>query len=63
MMRCLKAFRERIAAKHPDSQTAEVQIRIALINRFRAPGCQSARKPDPLSAPKIDPLCRVEIRA
>jgi hypothetical protein len=30
-MRCLKAFGERIAARHPDSQTAEIQIRVALI--------------------------------
>ena len=28
-----------------------------------APGCQSARKTDPLSASKIDPPCGVEIRA
>ena len=34
--RCLKAFGERIAARHPDGQTAEIQIRIALINRFNA---------------------------
>ncbi len=37
-MRCLKAFGERIAARHPDSQTAEIQIRITLINRFNALG-------------------------
>ena len=37
-MRCLKAFGERIAARHPDSQTAEIQIRVALINRFNALG-------------------------
>ena len=37
-MRCLKAFGERIAASHPDSQTAETQIRITLINRFNALG-------------------------
>ena len=37
-MRCLKAFGERIAARHPDSQTAEIQIRIALLNRFSALG-------------------------
>ena len=37
-LRCLKAFGERIAAKHPDSQTAEIQIRVALINRFNALG-------------------------
>ena len=37
-MRCLKAFGERIAARDPDRQTAEIQIRIALINRFNALG-------------------------
>jgi len=37
-MRCLKAFGERIAARHPDSQTAEIQIRVALINGFNALG-------------------------
>ena len=37
-MRCLKAFGERIAAKHLDSQTAEIQSRVALINRFNALG-------------------------
>jgi hypothetical protein len=37
-MRCLKAFDERIAARHPDSQTAEIQIRVALMNRFSALG-------------------------
>ena len=37
-MRCLKAFGERIAAKDPDRQTAEIQIRIALMNRFSALG-------------------------
>ena len=37
-MRCLKAFGERIAARHPDSQTAEIRIRVALINRFNALG-------------------------
>ncbi len=30
-MRCLKAFGERIAARHADRQTAEIQIRIALV--------------------------------
>ncbi len=33
-MRCLKTFSERIAARDPDRQTAKIQIRIALINRF-----------------------------
>jgi len=37
-MRCLKAFGERIAARHLDSQTAEIQIRVALMNRFSALG-------------------------
>ncbi len=37
-MRCLKAFGERISASDPDSQTAEIHIRIALINRFNALG-------------------------
>ncbi len=35
-MRCLKAFGERIAARDRDRQTAEIQIRFALINRFDA---------------------------
>ena len=37
-MRCIKTFDERIAARHPDSQTAEIQIRVALVNRFSALG-------------------------
>jgi hypothetical protein len=37
-LRCLKAFGERIAARDPDHQTAEIQIRIALMNRFSALG-------------------------
>ena len=37
-MRCLKAFGERIAARDPDRQTAEIQIRGALMNRFSALG-------------------------
>jgi IS5 family transposase len=37
-MRCLKAFGDRIAARDPDRQTAEIQIRVALINRFNALG-------------------------
>ena len=35
-MRCLKAFGERISARDPDRQTAEIQIRVALINCFNA---------------------------
>ena len=34
----LKAFGERIAARDPDRQTAEIQIRVALMNRFNALG-------------------------
>ena len=37
-MRCLKAFGERIAARDPESQTDEIQIRVALSNRFNALG-------------------------
>ena len=37
-MRCLKAFGERIAARDSDRQTAEIQIRVALMNRFSALG-------------------------
>jgi hypothetical protein len=37
-MRCLKSFGERIAARDPERQTAEIQICIALINRFNALG-------------------------
>jgi hypothetical protein len=35
-MRCLKAFAERIAARDPARQTAEIHIRVALMNRFNA---------------------------
>ena len=37
-MRCFRSFGERIASRDPDRQTAEIQIRIALINRFSALG-------------------------
>ena len=37
-MRCFRAFGERIFARDLDRQTAEVHIRIALINRFSALG-------------------------
>jgi hypothetical protein len=37
-MRCLKAFGERIAARDPDRQTVEIDIRIAFMNRFNALG-------------------------
>jgi hypothetical protein len=36
--RCLKAFGERIAARDPDRQAAEIHIRIARKNRFNALG-------------------------
>lgn len=36
--RRLKAFGERIASRDPDRQTAEVHIRIPLMNRFSALG-------------------------
>ena len=37
-MRCLKAFGEKITSRDPDRQTAEIQIRIAIMNRFSALG-------------------------
>ncbi|QCO57754.1 IS5 family transposase (plasmid) [Pseudorhodobacter turbinis] len=37
-MRCLKSFGERIMARDPDRQTAEIHIRVALMNRFNALG-------------------------
>ena len=37
-MRCLKSFGKRIMARAPDRQTAEIHIRIALMNRFSALG-------------------------
>ncbi|RAK14200.1 hypothetical protein ATI53_1003178, partial [Salipiger aestuarii] len=37
-MRGIKAFGERIAARDPDRQTAEIHIRIALMNRCSALG-------------------------
>jgi hypothetical protein len=33
-MRCLEALGERIAARDPDRQTAEIHIRTALMNPF-----------------------------
>ena len=35
-MRGFKSFGERIASRDPDRQTAEIHIRIALMNRFNA---------------------------
>jgi len=37
-IRCLKALGERCVAKDPDRQTAEIQIRVARMNRFSVPG-------------------------
>jgi hypothetical protein len=37
-MRCLKLLDERLSARTPDRQTAELQIRVALMNRFSALG-------------------------
>lgn len=37
-MRGLKSFGERIAARDPDRQVAEIHIRVALMNRFNALG-------------------------
>ena len=37
-MRGLKSFGKRIASRDPDRQTAEIHIRIALMNRFSALG-------------------------
>jgi hypothetical protein len=37
-MNCLKSFGERIMPRDPDCQIAEIQIRIALMNRFNALG-------------------------
>ncbi len=37
-MRCLKSFGERIAARHPGNQTAEIQICATLTNRFSSLG-------------------------
>jgi hypothetical protein len=37
-MRCLKSLGERIAARDPDRQIAEIHIRIALMNRVNALG-------------------------
>jgi hypothetical protein len=37
-MHCVKLLGQRIAARDPDRQTAEIHIRIALMNRFNALG-------------------------
>jgi hypothetical protein len=37
-MSCLKLFGERIMSRDPDRQTAGIEIRIAIMNRFSALG-------------------------
>ena len=37
-MRCLKSFGDSIAARDPDRQTAEIHIRVVLMNSFNALG-------------------------
>jgi hypothetical protein len=37
-MRCVKLLGERLSARPPNRQTAEIQIRAALLNRFTALG-------------------------
>lgn len=37
-MRWLKAFREHIASRDPNRQTAKAQIHVALMDRFNALG-------------------------
>ena len=43
-MRCLKALGEGITARDHDHQTSEIHIRIALINRFNAPGTVEVKR-------------------
>ena len=43
-MKCLKAFGERIASRDPDRQTAEVQMRVARMNRFNALGTAEIKR-------------------
>lgn len=47
--RCLKAFGERVAASDPGLRTAEIQIRIALMNRFNAVGAAEIVRVGPRS--------------
>ena len=43
-MRCLKLLGERLTARNFDHQTAELQIRAALLNRFTQPGTFETRR-------------------
>ena len=54
-MRCFKAFGERITARDPDCQTAEIHVRIALMNRFNA--LEPPRSPAWRSPPQKGPAC------
>jgi hypothetical protein len=44
-MRCLNPFGERIAARDPGGQTAEIQTSIAVMNRFSALGTANILRP------------------
>ena len=43
-MRCFKSTGERFASQDPDGQTAELHIRVALINRFNALGTAEIKR-------------------
>lgn len=43
-MRCLEAFGERIMVRDADRRTAELQIRVALINRFGSNSTTTSRR-------------------
>ncbi len=43
-MRCMKLLGERLTARTPDRQTAELQIRAALLNRFSQLGTPKTRR-------------------
>jgi hypothetical protein len=43
-MRCLKLLDERLMTRTPNRQTAELQIRAALLNRFTARGTPETQR-------------------
>ena len=43
-MRCLNLLGERLTARTPDRQTAELQIRAALLNRFTTLGTPETKR-------------------
>lgn len=45
-MCCLTSFGEHIASRAPGHQTAEIQIRVALMNRFNALGTAEIKRVD-----------------